>query len=99
VAPRMERRVSMIFSLLILMYFVSQAAIVTRPHRHRHGLRRGHDWKFEAEAAKVSDPAENSFLSSPRGRVYPNGASGQEDEPSGCRVAVRKIPHTLILPG
>jgi hypothetical protein len=44
------------------MNFVPAAANVTRPHQQRHGLRRVHDWNFEAEAAKVSDPAENSFL-------------------------------------
>jgi len=27
------------------------------------------------------------------------GTSGQEDEQSGCRVAARKIPRTLILQG
>lgn len=43
------------------MYFVSWAAIVTPPRRHRHGLHRVHDWKFEAEAAKVSGLAKILF--------------------------------------
>jgi len=60
---------------------------------------KAHDGRFEAEAVKVSGPAKNYFLSPPMGRVYPSSAPGQENEPSGCRVAARKIPHTLILPG
>ncbi|KRQ93239.1 hypothetical protein CQ10_35840 [Bradyrhizobium valentinum] len=57
----------MIFSLLISMKFVSEAANVTRPRRQWHELRRVHDCKFELAAAKVTGPAENSVLSSPRG--------------------------------
>ena len=50
-------------------------------------------------AAKVSWPAENSFLSSPRERVYPSRASDHENEQSGCRVAATKILPYPILPG
>jgi hypothetical protein len=88
----------MIFSLLIQMNFVPEVANVTRPRQQRHGPHRVHGWKFAAAAAKVSGSAENSLLSSPRGRVYPNRISAQEDEQSGCRAAVRKIPHIPILP-
>jgi hypothetical protein len=87
----------LVLSLLVLTYFVSKAGIVTCPTGI--GMDKVHDGRFEAEAAKVSGPAKNSFLSPPMGRVYPSRAPEQENGQSGCRVAARNIPHTLMLPG
>jgi hypothetical protein len=58
-----------------------------------------HDWRFDAAAAKVSDPAENCFLSSPRGRVYPNRASGSGEAfgMPGCSKEHPPYPDTPKL--
>jgi hypothetical protein len=45
--------------------------------------------RFQAAPAKVSGPAENSYLSWPDWRVYPDGGIGSGERAFGCRVAVQ----------